>query len=75
MKEKQDRNSIVKSKKKARIIKLENDCEMIQKIEEKTAIKSIVICKKEIMRKKIEDFDAKIKKIKENFQSKNLKNI
>ena len=48
---------------------------MRQKIEEITAIKSIVICEKEIMRKKNEDFDAKIKKIKENFQSKNLKNI
>ena len=49
MKEKQDRNSILKSK-QARIIKLENDCEMRQKIEEITAIKSIVICEKEIMR-------------------------
>ena len=36
-------------------------------------IKYIVICEKEIMRKKIEDFDAKIKKIKENFHPKNLK--
>ena len=52
MKEKQDGNSIVKSKKQARIIKLENDCEMRQKIEEKTAIKSIVICEKEIMKEK-----------------------
>ena len=48
---------------------------MRQKIEEITAIKSILICEKEIMRKKIEDLDAKIKKNKENFQFKNLKNI
>ena len=52
MKDKQDRNSILKSK-TARIIKLENDCEMRKKIEEKTAIKSIVIREKDIMRKKI----------------------
>ena len=51
MKEKQDRNSILKSK-QAMIIKLENDCEMRQKIEEITAIKSIVLCEKEIMREK-----------------------
>jgi len=31
---------------------------MRKKNEEITAIKSIVICEKEIMRKKIEDFDA-----------------
>ena len=54
MKEKQDRNSILKSKKQARIIKLENDCKMwVEAIEEITAIKSIVICEKEIMRKKL----------------------